>query len=719
MEENMSGFTRSEIDAMKNRGIVELIIGVNNISRVELDDLIESVKNVLRRDEKSIILNNLLRAMSKKGMAEKALNVVEEEITVKRDRVIALTSIAEGLIEVEAFNKSEEVLDEALEIARGIQQQRDKVESLSKIARSLAHMGKIKRAKETANNALKIAEWFPGEIRRAKSQMFTEVAGALAETGQIDRAFTITERIPFRMDRSSPLKFIAIEMAKKGNFEKAIEISKRIPSISEKHEANSEIAGYMAYAGDFDEALMVARKISKKSYRAIALKNIADSVVEGDRHDKAKAIIDEAIDVAEEVSDGPKKASILKDLSEVLAKIDQDSRANKVLNESFNLVREMIVYDNLISTPDELIERIQDQKEQINILSEKGIDVEHFQEQLKKAELSLEAGNFDNCIQELEELEEQDIDELISTADELIERIQNLKDDIKKLNENGMDTSELRSGVKESKTLYEEGKLERCRQKVERIIKEMKNIKGDLRPKLEVNFLQSQKLEPEVWGVVNFEIRNKGEIHAENVNFDITGELKSHGLTQIDRIETGSTENLELRLQPLGKGHIPIEVKTEYKGVLDGKEYQEVHLPDVVVGKEVKTMDKDEKEDEVEKDYKTKRQIKKKIELLTNQEDMLDVKRIETSLEEDQIEKAGELLRELEVKFENYQKMLDRLRDLDDRKSSLAERLAEGEIDHEAYKSAVQSIDGKKAGIEEELNDLRREVIYEDYQKPF
>jgi len=109
----------------------------------------------------------------------------------------------------------------------------------------------------------------------------------------------------------------------------------------------------------------------------------------------------------------------------------------------------------------------------------------------------LEVREFDEC---RKKLEEYDFDELISRADKLVENIRSIKDAIKKLNENGMDTSELRSGIKESKTLYEEGKLERCKQKVEGIIKEIKNIKGDLRPKLDVNFLQSQKLEPEVWG---------------------------------------------------------------------------------------------------------------------------------------------------------------------------------------------------------------------------
>jgi len=220
-------------------------------------------------------------------------------------------------------------------------------------------------------------------------------------------------------------------------------------------------------------------------------------------------------------------------------------------------------------------------------------------------------------------------------------------------------------------------------------------------------------------GVVNFEITNKGGIHAENVNFDITGELKSHGLTQIDRIEAGSTENLELRLQPLGKGHIPIEVETEYKGVLDGKRYQEVHLPDIVVGKEVGALDQDEEEGRLEKAYKTEEQIKSKVRLLIEQEEMLDVRGIERYIEEDQIEKAGELLADLEEKYQEYKRTRDKLKELDNRKSQLAERLAKGEIDRNNFGDAMDGINFKKYDLENKLENLRKEIIYEDYQKPF
>ncbi len=114
-----------------------------------------------------------------------------------------------------------------------------------------------------------------------------------------------------------------------------------------------------------------------------------------------------------------------------------------------------------------------------------------------------------------------------------------------------------------------------------------------------------------------------------------------------------------------------------------------------------------------------KERLNKEIDFLKEEEKMIDTREIETLLEENKVEEAEELFNDLKENYEKYKDTLKQLGKLDDRKSRLAEKLADGEIDRKTYSDASESVRWRKSDLEEELNRLRKEVIYEDYQKPF
>ena len=111
--------------------------------------------------------------------------------------------------------------------------------------------------------------------------------------------------------------------------------------------------------------------------------------------------------------------------------------------------------------------------------------------------------------------------------------------------------------------------------------------------------------------------------------------------------------------------------------------------------------------------------IKEEMERLQKEEDMIDTRAIESALDDGDTRKANELLNELKENYQEYQDILDDLKELDDRMDKLSKRLAEGEIDNDSFKAAKESVDNKKYDLRNKLNKLRKEVIYEDYQKPF
>ncbi len=121
----------------------------------------------------------------------------------------------------------------------------------------------------------------------------------------------------------------------------------------------------------------------------------------------------------------------------------------------------------------------------------------------------------------------------------------------------------------------------------------------------------------------------------------------------------------------------------------------------------------------IEDKYQNVEQIQNSVKRLKDEEEMIDAREIESALEEDEVERAGKLLEELKEKYQEYKETIEKLESLDQRKSSLATQLADKEIDRDTYNDAVNNIETEKARLEEKLNKLRKEVIYEDYEKPF
>ena len=119
--------------------------------------------------------------------------------------------------------------------------------------------------------------------------------------------------------------------------------------------------------------------------------------------------------------------------------------------------------------------------------------------------------------------------------------------------------------------------------------------------------------------------------------------------------------------------------------------------------------------DSVEKAKK----LENEIENLAEEEPNLDTREIEEAIKENDLDKAEKALEGLKEKYSEYKETIENLQSLDKRKSSLAQKLADDEIDRDTYNDAVQNIETEKADLEEKLNRLREEIIYEDYEKPF
>jgi len=114
-----------------------------------------------------------------------------------------------------------------------------------------------------------------------------------------------------------------------------------------------------------------------------------------------------------------------------------------------------------------------------------------------------------------------------------------------------------------------------------------------------------------------------------------------------------------------------------------------------------------------------KSDIESKIDSLKDEEKLIDTREVEEYIKKNDIDKAENLMENLRDNYQEYKKTIKELTSLDRRKSSLAEQLADEKIDRQTFNDARKAMEHRKAELEEKLERLRREVIYEDYQKPF
>ncbi len=111
--------------------------------------------------------------------------------------------------------------------------------------------------------------------------------------------------------------------------------------------------------------------------------------------------------------------------------------------------------------------------------------------------------------------------------------------------------------------------------------------------------------------------------------------------------------------------------------------------------------------------------LKDEVSRLLAEESSLDTREVEDMIAEGNLVKAQRALNELEKKYSEFKRIIEKLKELDQNKSDLAQRLSDGNIDRDTYNDAVQNINNEEYKLEEKLGDLRDEIIYEgDKLKP-
>jgi len=283
---------------------------------------------------KAGLLSFLASLLAQTGQVEEALQVARA-IEEPDEKARALSRVASSLAQTGRPEEAGAILEEAFEVARTIREPWEQAKALSSVASSLAQMGQLEEALEVARTIEK-----PDE----KAEALSSITSYLAQMGQIKKAgATIEEALQVAMaieqpsEKAEALPSIASSLAQAGQPEEALEVARTIEEPWHKVRALSSIASAFAQAGRLDEAIDVAGAIEWPFWKAKAFPSIASALAQTGQVEKARAVLKEALQIVR-TTEGP-KAEALSSIASSLAQVGQVEEARAILKEALQTAR--------------------------------------------------------------------------------------------------------------------------------------------------------------------------------------------------------------------------------------------------------------------------------------------------------------------------------------------------------------------------------------------
>jgi hypothetical protein len=233
--------------------------------------------------EKCDALLSISSELAKQGKKEAAASVIEESINIARG-MIKEWSQSNALWAISAELAKQGRIEESLLIARGISDEygHDKSRALLSISSELAKQGKKDEAASVIEESINIAR---GMIKEwSQSNVLWAISAELAKQGRIEESLLIARGISdeYGHAKSRALLSISSELATQGMKEDAASVMEESRSILrgisneyDKSRALLSISAELSIQGRIEEALSIARGFSDESKKCDVLRAIS------------------------------------------------------------------------------------------------------------------------------------------------------------------------------------------------------------------------------------------------------------------------------------------------------------------------------------------------------------------------------------------------------------------------------------------------------------
>lgn len=268
--------------------ILEIMVEAGRKPKILPDQLLKVALQIEDPERRLTSLFTIVKIMIKIGQTESAMRLLDRVVRSAKGIKPKYYNIDGQLHEIIRVLADAKFFDEALVVAKQIEDAEDRSWALCSIAHTMIKFGDMRKGISILEQAIEIA-------KRAEFVQCLNILGWIAETmaksGESEKAMAIFDQAievgkQFKRERATAIHTFSLRildivraMARVGFFDKALQVLEQIEVLSYRMNALCDIAKSMAKAGLIDKSIQVAEKIEFDDIRSLALYEIVITLV--------------------------------------------------------------------------------------------------------------------------------------------------------------------------------------------------------------------------------------------------------------------------------------------------------------------------------------------------------------------------------------------------------------------------------------------------------
>ena len=268
------------------------------------------------------------------GYINQAMEMLEQMVRIDKQRqednhgrlLAGLASVFAGIGNTE---RALQLMDEAFELAKTIDDEIDRSVALEEIAKRYALLGQLERA-------MRVADMM--EKGPFKDHALIAIAEKYAESGHFDRALAINNQIETTNFKPDILIFVAKQYLDRGEREKAIALLRKafgaswqVTALSLQQFAQFDVAALLAKAGQYDQAIRIVKATDAQAPKLRLLTQLAYVFAQAGKKEAAEKLLSEAYQLTSFSSGTYYQARDIVEVAYAYAAIGKSARATMLL----------------------------------------------------------------------------------------------------------------------------------------------------------------------------------------------------------------------------------------------------------------------------------------------------------------------------------------------------------------------------------------------------
>ncbi len=239
----------------------EILAGISIIlaQQTNFDTVLKILDAIQVDSDKAYVIKTLLREIVKVKNRERKAKLLHQT-AIKASKIKDDNVRSESFIQITRAMLNENMIYDALQLARQINDEKTKISTLGVIIELLAKSGQTWEAKSIADEAEEAASRIK-ETDKDRSEVLSEVINARIKLDMVDEALSISDDVQDAGWKAMNITSIAEAMAKNGLrqralslLEKSIELTKKIEHTGSKITIISSIGEVISSMGNYEKS---------------------------------------------------------------------------------------------------------------------------------------------------------------------------------------------------------------------------------------------------------------------------------------------------------------------------------------------------------------------------------------------------------------------------------------------------------------------------------